>query len=112
MVNFCPNVKCPKCGHVAPVAISGFGREGLNRRLKTCSKCGADFVVSVFVQTDLETDTTDGHIASLEASIRYHKSFLKKSLQEKSQILNRLKALTRTEREEIELLLSGASASA
>ena len=72
-MNFQPTVKCPFCGKPNRPTISGWGREGLNMREKTCKHCQQTYSVVLYVTTDKDLDIVDGTITGIQSRIDHLK---------------------------------------
>jgi len=110
MDNFLPNVRCPHCGKVRPVSISGFGGE-LNIREKRCPHCGRDYKVAVLVTShgDIPDSEADGAISELKSRLKWLRQQRKKNayilymqVQEARRILEESEELAKRMAEEYE----------
>jgi len=63
-----PNVKCPHCGKVGCVQISGFASE-LATREKYCRFCNEKFYVHIITATSKEKEIRDGKVSELKEKI-------------------------------------------
>ena len=63
-----PNVKCPNCGKVGCVQISGFASE-LATREKYCRFCNEKFYVHIITATSKEKEIRDGKVSELKEKI-------------------------------------------
>ena len=68
-INFQPTVRCPHCNKVNRPTLSGWGREGLNARAKTCKHCIQNYSVILYVATDKATRVVDGDVTGLKRKI-------------------------------------------
>lgn len=84
-INFQPTVRCPHCNKVNRPTLSGWGREELNIRYKTCKHCLQDYSVIIYVTTDISLEITDGHISSIKSRIKYLKE---RTYELKNKLLN------------------------
>jgi hypothetical protein len=65
-----PNVKCPYCGKVGCVQVSGFAGE-LATREKYCRFCNNLFYVHLIITTSKKKELRDGKISELKKRIFY-----------------------------------------
>ena len=76
-----PNVKCPHCGKVGCVEVTGFASE-LATREKYCRFCEEKFYVHLIITTSKKEEIRDGKINELKKRITYLSKERKKSLVE------------------------------
>jgi len=76
-----PNVKCPHCGKVGCVEVTGFASE-LATREKYCRFCNQKFYVHLIITASKKEEIRDGKISEMKKRIIYLSKKRKKSLVE------------------------------
>ena len=82
--NFQPVVRCPSCNGVNKPLISGWGREGLNTRFKTCKRCGLDYTLILYAKASLDPSIIE-EIKVLEYEVKCLKE---RAYRRKDELLN------------------------